>query len=120
MLNRVTLAGNLGRDPELAHTPGGRAVTNLSVATHEAWTDKEGQPTHCGLRIEDCGLAMTAGEQGRRGAWGALGQTRGRGDGGGTTAGERGGRGAGGAALETRRHGDGATARGLRILDGAR
>ncbi len=43
MLNRVTLAGNLGRDPELVRTPGGRPVTNLSLATHEAWTDKEGQ-----------------------------------------------------------------------------
>ncbi len=43
MLNRVTLAGNLGRDPELVHTPGGRAVMNLPLATHEAWTDKEGQ-----------------------------------------------------------------------------
>ena len=43
MLSRVTLAGNLGRDPELVRTPGGRAVTNLSLATHEAWTDKEGQ-----------------------------------------------------------------------------
>ncbi len=43
MLNKVTLAGNLGRDPELVHTPGRRAVTNLLLATHEAWTDKEGQ-----------------------------------------------------------------------------
>ena len=43
MYNRVILAGNLGRDPELRYTPSGQAVTNLSVATNEVWTDQQGQ-----------------------------------------------------------------------------
>ena len=42
MYNRVILAGNLGRDPELRYTPSGQAVANLSVATNEKWKDKEG------------------------------------------------------------------------------
>lgn len=32
-VNEVTLIGNLGRDPELRHTPSGMAVCTLSVAT---------------------------------------------------------------------------------------
>jgi len=35
MLNKVTLIGNLGRDPELRTTPGGMQVCNLSIATTE-------------------------------------------------------------------------------------
>ncbi len=42
MYNRVILAGNLGRDPELRYTPSGQAVANLSVATNEKWKDKDG------------------------------------------------------------------------------
>ena len=34
-LNRVTLIGNLGRDPEVRYTTGGTPVANLSVATTE-------------------------------------------------------------------------------------
>jgi len=33
MINRVTLIGNLGQDPELRTTGGGTAVSNLRVAT---------------------------------------------------------------------------------------
>lgn len=32
-INKVTLIGNLGRDPELRYTAGGKPVTTLSVAT---------------------------------------------------------------------------------------
>lgn len=32
-INKVTLIGNLGRDPELRYTPGGKPVATLSVAT---------------------------------------------------------------------------------------
>ena len=39
-LNRVMLIGNLGKDAELRHTPGGSAVANFSIATTEKWTDK--------------------------------------------------------------------------------
>ena len=36
-INRVELLGNLGRDPELRYTPGGKAVTTLSIATDVFW-----------------------------------------------------------------------------------
>lgn len=36
-LNRVTLIGNLGQDPELRHTQGGQAVMTLRLATTETW-----------------------------------------------------------------------------------
>ncbi len=41
-VNRVTLLGNLGHDPELKHTSGGIAVTTLSLATNEVWKDNDG------------------------------------------------------------------------------
>ena len=45
MYQRVVIAGNLGRDPEMRYMPDGRAVTNLSVATNRRWTDQaSGQP----------------------------------------------------------------------------
>ena len=40
-VNKVILVGNLGRDPEVRYTPGGAAVTNVSIATSESWKDKE-------------------------------------------------------------------------------
>ena len=39
-LNRVSLIGNLGRDPEIRRTQDGRPIVNMSVATSESWTDK--------------------------------------------------------------------------------
>ena len=39
-LNKVTLIGNIGRDPEIRSTQDGREVANLSVATSETWKDK--------------------------------------------------------------------------------
>lgn len=41
-LNRVTLIGNLGKDPEMRATASGDAVCNFSVATTEKWKDKAG------------------------------------------------------------------------------
>ena len=40
-LNKVQLIGNLGRDPEIRSMQGGGKVANLSIATTEAWTDKQ-------------------------------------------------------------------------------
>ncbi|TVS11639.1 MAG: single-stranded DNA-binding protein [Wenzhouxiangella sp.] len=40
-INKVILIGNLGADPETRHTAGGNAVANLSVATSEAWRDRQ-------------------------------------------------------------------------------
>jgi single-strand DNA-binding protein len=42
-INKVILVGNLGKDPELRHTPQGQAVCNFSIATSESWNDKSGQ-----------------------------------------------------------------------------
>lgn len=39
-LNKVMLIGHLGRDPELAYTPGGLAVTKFTVATTDTRTDR--------------------------------------------------------------------------------
>ena len=42
-VNKAILVGNLGRDPELRHTPNGQAVVNFTLATSESWTDKSGE-----------------------------------------------------------------------------
>ena len=39
-INKVIIVGNLGNDPEMRSMPNGEAVANISVATSEAWTDK--------------------------------------------------------------------------------
>jgi single-strand DNA-binding protein len=39
-VNKVTLIGNLGRDPEIRSLQDGNKVANLSVATSENWRDK--------------------------------------------------------------------------------
>lgn len=39
-LNRVTVMGVLGRDPETKQFPNGGSVTTFSVATTEFWKDK--------------------------------------------------------------------------------
>ena len=44
MYQKVILAGNLGRDPEMRYTPSGQAVCNFSMATSEKWTGQDGQP----------------------------------------------------------------------------
>lgn len=41
MLNRVTLIGNLGRDPEIRRLESGVAVAKFPVATNEYYRDKE-------------------------------------------------------------------------------
>jgi single-strand DNA-binding protein len=39
--NKVILVGNLTRDPELRHTPGGTAVTEIGLAVNRTWYDKQ-------------------------------------------------------------------------------
>jgi len=39
-VNKVTLLGNVGRDPEVRHTQDGKPIVNLSIATSESWRDK--------------------------------------------------------------------------------
>jgi len=38
-LNRVTLIGNLGQDPEIRFKQNGDKIATMSVATSESWTD---------------------------------------------------------------------------------
>ncbi|TXG98845.1 MAG: single-stranded DNA-binding protein [Nevskiaceae bacterium] len=40
-VNKVILVGTCGQDPETRYLPNGNAVTNLSLATSEQWTDKQ-------------------------------------------------------------------------------
>lgn len=42
MINKVTLLGHLGSDPEIRTTESDKKVVNLSLATTERWTDDTG------------------------------------------------------------------------------
>jgi single-strand DNA-binding protein len=39
-VNKVTIIGNLGKDPETRYMPSGEAMTSITVATTESWKDK--------------------------------------------------------------------------------
>lgn len=41
-LNKVMLIGNVGKDPELKHTPSGIPVASFRLATSESWRDRDG------------------------------------------------------------------------------
>lgn len=41
MLNKVTLIGNLGADPEVRFMPSGGSVANISLATTRRWKDRQ-------------------------------------------------------------------------------
>jgi single-strand DNA-binding protein len=40
-INKVILVGNLGADPETRYLPSGKPVTNMRIATSDAWKDKQ-------------------------------------------------------------------------------
>ena len=42
-LNKVTLIGRLGQDPEIRYTQSGNAVASVNIATNDYWTDKQGE-----------------------------------------------------------------------------
>lgn len=69
-MNRVFLMGNLTRDPQLRHTPGGQAVSDLGLAVSERYRNKAGQvvETTCfadivvwGRQAEACGRFLLKG-----------------------------------------------------------
>ena len=71
-INKVILIGNLGQNPEVKHSASGQAICNLSVATNEAWTDKNGQKQEktewhrlvvFGKLAELCGQYLSKGRQ---------------------------------------------------------
>ena len=39
-VNKVTIIGNLGRDPEVRYAPSGSAICNAAIATSRSWKDK--------------------------------------------------------------------------------
>jgi single-strand DNA-binding protein len=43
-LNKVTLIGRLGKDPEVRNFQNGGKVVNFSLATSEKWKDRDGNP----------------------------------------------------------------------------
>jgi len=61
-LNRVMLAGNLTRDPELKRTPNGAAVAVLGLATSERFTTRQGEQREevCFVDIEIWGKQAEA------------------------------------------------------------
>ena len=42
-LNKVQLIGNLGKDPEIRHTPGGKKVATFTMAVNREYKDQEGK-----------------------------------------------------------------------------
>ena len=40
MINKVTLLGNIGQDPEIRTTQNGKELASFSLATSETWKDK--------------------------------------------------------------------------------
>ena len=40
-VNRVTIVGNLGKDPELKTFPSGDQLANVTIATTDKWKDKQ-------------------------------------------------------------------------------
>jgi single-strand DNA-binding protein len=41
-VNKVTVMGRLGNDPEIRYTSLGTPIVRFNVATNESWTDKDG------------------------------------------------------------------------------
>jgi len=39
---KITIVGNLGRDPEMRYTPDGTPVTTLNIATNRKWNNADG------------------------------------------------------------------------------
>ena len=69
--NKVTILGNLGRDPEVRTTPGGNTVANFSVATTDKWGQGEERQERTewhrvvvwGKLAETCGEYLSKGRQ---------------------------------------------------------
>jgi single-strand DNA-binding protein len=70
--HKITVVGNLGRDPEMRYTPGGQAVTNFSVASNRQYTATNGEKVKetvwfrvsaWGRQAETCNQFLKTGSQ---------------------------------------------------------
>ena len=61
-LNKVTLLGRIGADPEIKYTQSGQAVCTLNIATNQSWKD-------------EAGVLQTRTDWHRVVAWGKLAET---------------------------------------------
>ena len=72
MLNKVTLIGNLGADPEVRYMPSGDAITNIRLATTRRWKDRQTgerkEETEWHRVVFFAGLAKIAGEYLKKGS----------------------------------------------------
>jgi single-strand DNA-binding protein len=68
--NKVILAGNLTRDPEMRYTPSGTAIAKFGLAVNRKWKDQNGEPREevtfvdvdCfGKTAENCGSYLKKG-----------------------------------------------------------
>lgn len=71
-VNKVTIIGNLGQDPEIRYLSNSNAVANITVATSESWIDKANQQKREETEWHRCvcygKLAEICGEYLRKGA----------------------------------------------------
>lgn len=71
-LNKATIIGNLGRDPEMRTFPSGDRVANVTIATTDKWKDKQTgdmkEATEWHRVVFTGKLAEIAGEYLRKGA----------------------------------------------------
>ena len=60
-VNRVTLVGNLGADPDVKKTASGKTVTLFNLATSRSWINREGQKTTAHGMAPHCGMGQASG-----------------------------------------------------------
>src|SRR3954468_21963808 len=58
--NKVILAGNITRDPELRYTPKGTAVAKIALAMNRQWKDESGQQKEEGTFVDVDGFGRQA------------------------------------------------------------
>ncbi|MBI3158476.1 MAG: single-stranded DNA-binding protein [Chloroflexi bacterium] len=70
--HKITIVGNLGRDPEMRYLPSGQAVTSFSVATNRTYTASNGEKVKetvwfrvsaWGRQAETCNQYLKQGKQ---------------------------------------------------------
>ena len=71
-MQKTTIIGNLGNDPEMRFTPNGESVTSFSVAVNRRWTGRDGQQNQetvwfrvsaWGKQAENCEKYLHKGKQ---------------------------------------------------------